>query len=83
MQDTSDGHLEIVMTKDQEIVGAGKKPLVGVDMWEHAYYLQYLNDKACYARRVWKVVNWERAEGRFLGDEEKVWGLLKGLKSGL
>ncbi|KAL4880137.1 Manganese/iron superoxide dismutase [Aspergillus karnatakaensis] len=58
------GKLEIVTTKDQDPV-TGAVPVFGIDMWEHAYYLQYLNNKAGYVEGVWKVVNWGVAEERF------------------
>ncbi|KAK1144638.1 hypothetical protein N8T08_004941 [Aspergillus melleus] len=56
--------LEIVSTKDQDPVSEGT-PVFGVDMWEHAYYLQYLNNKASYVEGIWKVINWKTAEDRF------------------
>jgi len=57
VQDTENGRLEILTTKDQDIVPTGKKPLLGIDMWEHAYYLQYLNKKKEYVMDIWNVVN--------------------------
>jgi Fe-Mn family superoxide dismutase len=83
VQDTESGMLDIVTSKDQDIVPGGKKPLLGVDMWEHAYYLQYLNDKGAYARGIWEVINWRKVEERFEGGVEAVWGDLVGLRSGL
>ncbi|OJK04415.1 hypothetical protein ASPACDRAFT_74038 [Aspergillus aculeatus ATCC 16872] len=59
------GKLEIVSTKDQDPVVGGKVPILGVDMWEHAYYLQYLNNKAGYVEQIWKVINWVEAEERY------------------
>ncbi|RMJ20994.1 hypothetical protein PHISP_08134, partial [Aspergillus sp. HF37] len=56
--------LEIVTTKDQDPVGDGV-PVFGVDMWEHAYYLQYLNNKAGYVNGIAKVINWAVAEERY------------------
>ncbi|EYE99022.1 superoxide dismutase [Aspergillus ruber CBS 135680] len=58
------GELEIVTTKDQDPV-TGDTPLFGVDMWEHAYYLQYLNNKASYVDGIWKIINWSTAEDRY------------------
>ncbi|KKZ62741.1 superoxide dismutase [Mn], mitochondrial [[Emmonsia] crescens] len=61
------GPLAIVTTHDQDIVGKDQVPIFGVDMWEHAYYLQYLNGKAAYVENIWSVINWKTAEERYLG----------------
>ncbi|KAL4934331.1 superoxide dismutase [Aspergillus undulatus] len=70
------GKLEIVATKDQDPV-TGAVPIFGIDMWEHAYYLQYLNNKAGYVEQIWRVVNWEVAERRFKEGVREVAGGLK------
>ncbi|KAL1632509.1 Superoxide dismutase [Mn], mitochondrial [Neofusicoccum ribis] len=72
------GRLAIVTTKDQDpIVGPGEVPIIGVDMWEHAYYLQYLNGKAAYIENIWTVINWKTAEERFLGSRGDAFKALK------
>ncbi|PFH61732.1 hypothetical protein XA68_16453 [Ophiocordyceps unilateralis] len=72
--------LRIVTTKDQDPVVQGEVPILGVDMWEHAYYLQYFNGKAAYVENIWKVVNWKTAEARFCGGLEDAF---KGLKASM
>ncbi len=39
---------------------------VGIDVWEHAYYLQYKNVRADYVQKVWDIVNWEDVNERYL-----------------
>jgi Fe-Mn family superoxide dismutase len=56
------GKLEIVSTANQDTpLSDGKQPILGVDVWEHAYYLKYQNRRADYLKAWWNVVNWDRA----------------------
>ncbi|KAI0006895.1 superoxide dismutase [Xylariaceae sp. FL0662B] len=71
------GQLRIVTLANQEAVVVGDTPLFGVDMWEHAYYLQYLNGKAAYVENIWKVLNWKTAEARYLGARDEAFKSLK------
>lgn len=58
-----DGELEIVNTSnaDTPLTHAGVTPLLTVDVWEHAYYVDYRNARPEYLKRFWEIVNWEFA----------------------
>ena len=55
------GKLEVISTANQDSpLMDGKHPLVGLDVWEHAYYLRYMNKRADYVEAFFKVINWDR-----------------------
>lgn len=59
------GDLSISSTANQNSPHmTGDFPIFGVDVWEHAYYLDYLNDRAAYLAAWWQVVNWDEIEKR-------------------
>ncbi|KAH3678446.1 hypothetical protein WICMUC_001463 [Wickerhamomyces mucosus] len=64
-KNNENGAIEVVQTYNQDTVGARYTPLVAIDAWEHAYYLQYQNVKADYFKAIWNVINWKEAERRF------------------
>lgn len=58
--------LEIASCANQDPLSSqGLVPLFGIDVWEHAYYLQYLNVRADYVKAIWQVLNWRNIEERF------------------
>ncbi len=66
----SDGGLVIHSTPNQDTpLAEDLFPVIGVDVWEHAYYLKYQNRRAEYLSNWWNLVNWEVAQRRF--DEER------------
>lgn len=62
----NNGKLEVTSTANQDSpLTEGKTPIIGVDVWEHAYYLNYQNRRPAYLEAFWNVVNWEEAGKRY------------------
>jgi superoxide dismutase, Fe-Mn family len=62
----SDGSVAVVKTANQDSpISSGQTPLLGVDVWEHAYYLKYQNKRPEYLDAFWNVVNWDYVAERF------------------
>ncbi|PMD35030.1 manganese superoxide dismutase [Hyaloscypha variabilis F] len=64
VKDNETGQVLIRTYANQDAVVGKFTPLLGIDAWEHAYYLQYQNRKAEYFSAVWDVINWKAVEGR-------------------
>ena len=65
-----EGKLDIVSTPNQDnplmdIAEVKGRPILGCDVWEHAYYLHYQNRRADYLAAFWNIVNWEKVASRF------------------
>ncbi len=65
-----DGKVEICSTANQDNplmpgTGCGGTPILGLDVWEHAYYLHYQNRRADYVAAFWNVVNWNVVESKY------------------
>ncbi|HYI24551.1 MAG TPA: superoxide dismutase [Thermomicrobiales bacterium] len=64
----ADGSLEVTSTPNQDSpLSEGKTPVLGVDVWEHAYYLKYQNKRPAYLEAIWNVVNWDVAGRNYDG----------------
>jgi Fe-Mn family superoxide dismutase len=60
-----DGKLAVVSTANQDNpISEGHVPLLGIDVWEHAYYLKYQNRRADYVAAWWNTINWDFVAGR-------------------
>ncbi|TSA84670.1 superoxide dismutase [Mn] [Deinococcus detaillensis] len=66
------GKLAVVSTANQDsplmgeaVAGVSGTPILGVDVWEHAYYLNYQNKRPDYLKAFWSVVNWDEVSRRF------------------
>ncbi|WZY01016.1 superoxide dismutase [Bacillus sp. FSL W7-1360] len=62
----NNGKLEVMSTPNQDSpLSEGKTPILGLDVWEHAYYLNYQNRRPDYINAFWNVVNWDEVAKRY------------------
>lgn len=60
------GSLSIITTANQDSpITLNLKPIIGIDLWEHAYYLSYKNDRASYIDKWFNIINWNKAEENY------------------
>ena len=63
----ADGNLKITTTANQDnpVFTEGVLPIMGLDVWEHAYYLNYQNRRPDYVKAFWNVVDWDAVAARY------------------
>jgi Fe-Mn family superoxide dismutase len=62
----ADGKLDVIARPNQDSpLSEGKTPILGVDVWEHAYYLNYQNRRADYLKAWWNTIRWDKVAARF------------------
>ncbi len=60
------GELKVTSTANQDSpLSLGQTPILGVDVWEHAYYLNYQNLRGDYVNAFWNLVNWDEVARRY------------------
>lgn len=74
LADEKTNTLEIIQRHNQDHPLCGKKVLMGLDVWEHAYYLHYQNKRPDYINAFWNVVDWKKVADRYTN--EKVFSLV-------
>lgn len=65
-----DGKLEVTSTPNQDnplmdVADVKGTPILGIDVWEHAYYLKYQNKRPDYLKAIWNVINWDEVNMRY------------------
>jgi len=72
--DDKSGRIECVTRSNQDPLEAttGFVPLLGIDVWEHAYYVDYRNVRPDYVNAIWDVIDWEVVEQRLVGAQNKL-----------
>lgn len=61
-----DGKLEVTSTPNQDSpLMDGNTPILGIDVWEHAYYLKYQNKRPDYLKAIWNVINWDAVAAKY------------------
>ena len=65
----SGGNLSVMQTRNQDCpLTEGYKPVLCIDVWEHAYYLRYQSRRGDYIKSFWNVVNWDKAAANYAAE---------------